>query len=200
LAASPEPTPVEIMTATRRRTIAGKLWKLVKPTSRKRVLDLKVLTFDKSEILEAEAERSQKILETCARPGTDNTDHRFCRLLRVRQQWPCRERATKKTDKLTPLHVLPLLRTRQVSVSIYHIKRDCDVRFGPKADTGLNALSTKTHSRSRKCPIRGILHAGEYKRANDCDSDCCNACKNEDSHDPPSSLLRLATRMSAKDQ
>jgi len=54
-----------------------------------------------------------------------------------------------------------------------------DVRFGP-----MNALWTKTHSRSRKCPIRGILYAGEYKRANDCDGDCCNACKNEDSHDP----------------
>ena len=41
--------------------IAGKLWKLVEPTSRKRVLDLKVLTFDKSEILEAQTECSQKV-------------------------------------------------------------------------------------------------------------------------------------------
>jgi hypothetical protein len=74
------------------------------------------------------------------------------------------------------------------------------VRYGPIADTGLCALRTKTHSRSRKCLIRGILNAGEHKRANDCDGDCCNACKNEDSHDPPLSLLRLATHMSAKGQ
>src|SRR5262245_24730568 len=75
-----------------------------------------------------------------------------------------------------------------------------DVRFGPIADTGLSALRTKTHSRSRKCLIRRLLNAPQHKLTNECDDGCCNACKNEDPHDPPLSLLRLATRMSALGQ
>jgi hypothetical protein len=59
------------------------------------------------------------------------------------------------------------------------------VCFGPIADIGLTALLAKAHSRSRKCLIGRLLNAAEHKRANDRDSDCRNACRNEGSHDPP---------------
>src|SRR5262245_48243259 len=61
---------------------AGKLWKFVEPTSRKRVLELEVLTFDESEILETQTGCNQKVGKTAALAGTDNTDHRY-RLLRA---------------------------------------------------------------------------------------------------------------------
>ena len=86
--------------------IAGKLWKFVEPTSRKRVLELKVLTFDKSEVLETQAGCNQKVGKTAALAGTDNSDYRY-RLLRERQHRPCRCCATYKTEKLTPPHIHP---------------------------------------------------------------------------------------------
>jgi hypothetical protein len=36
------------------------------------------------------------------------------------------------------------------------------------------------------------LNAAEQKRANDCNGNCRNACKDEGSHDPPQSALQLA--------
>ena len=86
--------------------IAGKLWKFVEPTSRKRVLELKVLTFDKSEVLETQTGCNQKVGKTAALAGTDNSDYRY-RLLRARQHRPCRCCATYKTEKLTPPHIHP---------------------------------------------------------------------------------------------
>src|SRR5215510_7415657 len=71
---------------------AGKLWKFVEPASRKRVLELKVLTFDKSEILKAQTGCIQKVGKTAALAGANNTDHRY-RLLRARQHRPCRRTA-----------------------------------------------------------------------------------------------------------
>jgi hypothetical protein len=60
-----------------------------------------------------------------------------------------------------------------------------DVRFGPKAD---NAAAEVEQPKPKRL-IRGLLHSAKHKRANNCDSDCGNACQNEGSHNPPPSIF-----------
>src|SRR5262249_42874412 len=71
-----------------------------------------VLTFDKTEVLEAETERCQKFGKSGALTGTDNTDYGSYRLLRTRNKRPHRRRATDDRDELAPSHCRPGLRRR----------------------------------------------------------------------------------------
>src|SRR5258708_2847656 len=93
--------------------IAGQLWKFVEPTTRKRVRKLKVLTFDKPQILETQTGRSEKVNKTVTFAGTNNPDRRH-RLLCARRHRPCRCRATKKRDELAPSHWAPRERLIEV--------------------------------------------------------------------------------------
>ena len=63
--------------------ITGKPGKLIEPTSRKRVLELEVLAFNKSPLLETRTGCSKKVGKATALAGTYNTDHRHD-LLRAR--------------------------------------------------------------------------------------------------------------------
>ena len=80
-------------------------------TLRPAVFNRHVLTLDIAGVLEALAKSAQTLCPPFRRCGTEEPDHRRCRLLRARRERPCDGRAADERDELAPLHVWPSDRT-----------------------------------------------------------------------------------------
>src|SRR5262245_22587252 len=139
---------------------SGKLWKFVEPTSRKSVLECKVVTFDKSEILKAQTGCIQKVSKTAALAGADDTNHRY-RLLRARQHRQCCRCASNQTNKVAPPHCRPGSRQNDLSYRAgpHHWKRHvrrCD-RFVLKCVARPTSMGETIHDQpTHRLQLRAV--------------------------------------------
>ena len=68
------------------------------------VLDRDIVALDEAGFLETFAEAGYEMRERTGRSGTEESDHRHCRLLRAGDEWTRDRRTAEKRKEFAPLH------------------------------------------------------------------------------------------------